>query len=106
MESTAAPRPTFVAIVSVFASIVRASASSRYPRSRIDAAHGFATVNWIKPIYGEDRLEVEKSAVVIFLEDRMSLELFNSLATFGTFLVISATAIAALYQLRHARQPT
>ena len=33
----------------------------------------------------------------------MSLELFNSLATFGTFLVIAATAIAALFQLRHAR---
>lgn len=33
----------------------------------------------------------------------MSLELFNSLATFGTFLVIAATAIAALIQLRHAR---
>ena len=33
----------------------------------------------------------------------MSLELFNSLATFGTFLVIAATAIAALVQLRHAR---
>lgn len=33
----------------------------------------------------------------------MSLELFNSLATFGTFLVISATAIAAVVQLRHMR---
>jgi hypothetical protein len=33
----------------------------------------------------------------------MSLELVNSLATFGTFLVIAATAIAALVQLRHAR---
>jgi hypothetical protein len=33
----------------------------------------------------------------------MSLELFNSLATFGTFLVIAATATAALIQLRHAR---
>ena len=33
----------------------------------------------------------------------MSLELFNSLATFGTFVVIAATAIAALVQLRHAR---
>ena len=33
----------------------------------------------------------------------MSLELFNSLATFGTFVVIAATAIAALIQLRHAR---
>ena len=33
----------------------------------------------------------------------MSLELFNSLATFGTFVVVAATAIAALAQLRHAR---
>jgi hypothetical protein len=33
----------------------------------------------------------------------MSLELFNSLATFGTFWVIAATAIGALVQLRHAR---
>ncbi|MBV8171876.1 MAG: hypothetical protein JO219_08105 [Candidatus Eremiobacteraeota bacterium] len=33
----------------------------------------------------------------------MSLELLNTLATFGTFLVITATAIAALVQLRHAR---
>lgn len=33
----------------------------------------------------------------------MSLELFNSLATFGTFVVIAATAIAALRQLRHMR---
>lgn len=33
----------------------------------------------------------------------MSLEFFNSIATFGTFLVISATAIAALAQLRHTR---
>jgi hypothetical protein len=33
----------------------------------------------------------------------MSLELFNTLATFGTFVVIAATAIAALVQLRHAR---
>lgn len=33
----------------------------------------------------------------------MSFELFNSIATFGTFLVISATAIAALVQLRHTR---
>lgn len=33
----------------------------------------------------------------------MSLELLNTLATFGTFLVISATAIAAIVQLRHAR---
>ena len=33
----------------------------------------------------------------------MSLELFNSLATFGTFLVIAGTAIAAIVQLRHAR---
>lgn len=33
----------------------------------------------------------------------MTLEQFNSIATFGTFLVIAATAIAALYQLRHAR---
>ena len=33
----------------------------------------------------------------------MSLELWNTLATFGTFLVISATAIAAIAQLRHAR---
>jgi Domain of unknown function (DUF4760) len=33
----------------------------------------------------------------------MSLELVNSLATFGTFVVIAATAIAAVVQLRHAR---
>ncbi|MBV8148344.1 MAG: hypothetical protein JO092_04570 [Candidatus Eremiobacteraeota bacterium] len=33
----------------------------------------------------------------------MSLELVNTFATFGTFLVIAATAIAALVQLRHAR---
>jgi Domain of unknown function (DUF4760) len=33
----------------------------------------------------------------------MSLELWNTFATFGTFLVISATAIAAIAQLRHAR---
>jgi hypothetical protein len=33
----------------------------------------------------------------------MSLELVNTLATLGTFLVISATAIAAIVQLRHAR---
>lgn len=33
----------------------------------------------------------------------MSLELWNTLATFGTFLVISATAIAAIAQLRHTR---
>jgi hypothetical protein len=33
----------------------------------------------------------------------MSLELVNTLATFGTFLVIAATAIAAIVQLRHMR---
>jgi hypothetical protein len=33
----------------------------------------------------------------------MSLELVNTLATFGTFVVIAATAMAALVQLRHAR---
>jgi hypothetical protein len=33
----------------------------------------------------------------------MSLELVNTLATFGTFLVIAATAIAAIVQLGHAR---
>jgi hypothetical protein len=33
----------------------------------------------------------------------MSLELVNTLATFGTFVVIAATAIAAVVQLRHAR---
>jgi hypothetical protein len=33
----------------------------------------------------------------------MSLELVNALATLGTFLVIAATAIAAIVQLRHAR---
>ncbi len=33
----------------------------------------------------------------------MSLELVNTLATFGTFLVIAATAITAIVQLRHAR---
>lgn len=33
----------------------------------------------------------------------MSLELANTLATLGTFIVIAATAIAAIVQLRHAR---
>ncbi|MBV8148114.1 MAG: DUF4760 domain-containing protein [Candidatus Eremiobacteraeota bacterium] len=33
----------------------------------------------------------------------MSLDLVNTLATFGTFLVIAGTAIAAIVQLRHAR---
>jgi hypothetical protein len=33
----------------------------------------------------------------------MSLELFSSLANFGTFVVIAATAVAAIVQLRHAR---
>ena len=33
----------------------------------------------------------------------MTLELWNTYATFGTFVVIAATAIAALVQLRHAR---
>ncbi|HZY99791.1 MAG TPA: hypothetical protein VFE36_09470 [Candidatus Baltobacteraceae bacterium] len=33
----------------------------------------------------------------------MSLELVNTFATLGTFLVIAATAIAAVVQLRHAR---
>jgi hypothetical protein len=33
----------------------------------------------------------------------MSFELVNTLATFGTFVVIAATAIAAIVQLRHAR---
>jgi hypothetical protein len=33
----------------------------------------------------------------------MSLELVNTLATFGTFFVIAGTAIAAIVQLRHAR---
>ncbi len=33
----------------------------------------------------------------------MSLEIVNTLATFGTFLVIAGTAIAAIVQLRHAR---
>jgi hypothetical protein len=33
----------------------------------------------------------------------MSLELWNTFASFGTFLVISAAAIAAIVQLRHAR---
>jgi hypothetical protein len=33
----------------------------------------------------------------------MSLELVNTLSTLGTFLVIAATAIAAIVQLRHAR---
>lgn len=31
----------------------------------------------------------------------MTLEILNSLASFGTFIVITATAIAALVQLRH-----
>jgi hypothetical protein len=33
----------------------------------------------------------------------MSLEMVNTVATLGTFLVIAATAIAAIVQLRHAR---
>jgi hypothetical protein len=33
----------------------------------------------------------------------MSLELVNTVATLGTFLVIAATAMAAIVQLRHAR---
>lgn len=33
----------------------------------------------------------------------MTLELWNTFATMGTFIVIAATAIAALVQLRHAR---
>ncbi len=33
----------------------------------------------------------------------MSLELINTFVTFGTFIVIAATAIAAIVQLRHAR---
>lgn len=33
----------------------------------------------------------------------MSLELINTFATLGTFVVIAATAIAAVVQLRHAR---
>jgi hypothetical protein len=33
----------------------------------------------------------------------MSLQIWNTFATFGTFLVISATAIAAIVQLRHSR---
>jgi hypothetical protein len=33
----------------------------------------------------------------------MSLELVNTLATFGTFVVIAATALAAMVQLRHMR---
>jgi hypothetical protein len=33
----------------------------------------------------------------------MTLELWNTLASLGTFVVIAATAIAALVQLRHAR---
>lgn len=33
----------------------------------------------------------------------MSLELFNTVATVGTFLVIAATALAAIVQLRHMR---
>jgi Domain of unknown function (DUF4760) len=33
----------------------------------------------------------------------MSLELVNTLATFGTFMVIAGTAIAAIIQLRHSR---
>ena len=33
----------------------------------------------------------------------MSLEVINTFATLGTFLVIAATAIAAIVQLSHAR---
>lgn len=33
----------------------------------------------------------------------MSLELWNTIGTFGTFIVIAATAIAAVIQLRHLR---
>jgi hypothetical protein len=38
-----------------------------------------------------------------FSEGIMSLELVNTFATLGTFVVIAATAIAAIVQLRHAR---
>ena len=34
----------------------------------------------------------------------MSLELWNTVGTLGTFLVIAATAVAALVQLRHMRR--
>jgi hypothetical protein len=34
----------------------------------------------------------------------MSLLLWNTIATFGTFVVITATAVAAVIQLRHLRQ--
>ncbi|HYK53040.1 MAG TPA: hypothetical protein VEV38_05880 [Candidatus Eremiobacteraceae bacterium] len=34
---------------------------------------------------------------------KMSLEVLNTIAAFGTFIVIAATAIAALIQLRHLR---
>ena len=33
----------------------------------------------------------------------MSVELVNTIATLGTFVVIAATAIAAIVQLRHMR---
>lgn len=33
----------------------------------------------------------------------MPLELWNTIATCGTFVVIAATAVAAVFQLRHAR---
>ncbi len=33
----------------------------------------------------------------------MPLEMWNTLASFGTFLVIAATAVVAIYQLRHIR---
>ena len=33
----------------------------------------------------------------------MSLQLFDSIATFATFIVIAATAVAAIFQLRHSR---
>lgn len=36
----------------------------------------------------------------------MSLEQLNSIATLGTFVVIAATAIVALFQLRHSRGHT
>jgi hypothetical protein len=34
----------------------------------------------------------------------MSLELWNTIGTLGTFIVITATAVAAIIQLRHLRQ--
>jgi hypothetical protein len=37
------------------------------------------------------------------VKGRMSLELWNTLGTWGTFVVIAATCVTAIIQLRHVR---